>query len=335
MTPIQSTPSHHVLVVGVGSIGERHVRCFLATGRTRVSICEINPALRMEVARKYDVEHHFSNLDEALAHACTAAVIAVPAHRHIPIARQAAEASLDLLIEKPLSVTLDGIDRLRQTVARQGRVAAVAYVYRAHPALAAMKGAIESGLLGAPVELVAVAGQHFPTYRPAYRDIYYRDRATGGGAIQDALTHLLNAGEWLVGPIDRVVADAAHQVLAGVEVEDTVHLLARQGTVLSSYALNQHQGPNENSMTVVCQRGTARFEYHHHRWRWMTGEDWQEQPAASFERDTLFTRQAESFLNSIEQRAIPLCDLDEGMQTLRVNLAALESAEQGKWVDVR
>jgi len=332
---MRSTSSHHVLVVGVGSIGERHVRCFLATGRTRVSICEINPTLRAEVAGRYSIEQHCSGLDEALAQAPTAAVVAVPAHRHMPVAQQAAEAGLDLLIEKPLSVALEGTDRLRQTVARQGRVAAVAYVYRAHPALAAMKRAIGSGRWGAPVELVAVAGQHFPTYRPAYREIYYRDRATGGGAIQDALTHLLNAGEWLVGPVDRVVADAAHQVLPGVEVEDTVHLLARQGTVLASYALNQHQGPNENSITVVCQRGTVRFEYHRHRWQWMTDGDWQSQPSVGMERDTLFIRQAESFLDAIEQRAGPLCNLDEGLQTLRVNLASLESVGQGQWVNVR
>ena len=108
---------------------------------------------------------------------------------------------------------------------------AVAYVYRSFPALAAMRGALIGGRLGRPVELVAVGGQHFPTYRPAYRQTYYADRATGGGAIQDALTHVLNLGEWLLGPIDRVVADAAHQLLPDVEVEDTVHLLARHGDV--------------------------------------------------------------------------------------------------------
>ena len=40
----------HVLVIGTGSIGERHTRCFLETGRCEVSICEINAELRSEVA---------------------------------------------------------------------------------------------------------------------------------------------------------------------------------------------------------------------------------------------------------------------------------------------
>jgi predicted dehydrogenase len=196
-----------------------------------------------------------------------------------------------------------------------------------------MRAALLSGRFGKPVELVAVCGQHFPTYRPAYRDIYYKCRATGGGAIQDALTHILNAGEWLVGPISRLVADASHQVLAGVEVEDTVHLLARHGAVAASYALNQHQAPNEVTLTVVCERGKVRFEGHESRWRWMTapGEAWHDEPHPALERDTLFVAQANQFLDAVEGKRPVACSLAEGAATLRVNLAALASADGGGW----
>ena len=85
------------------------------------------------------------------------------------------------LIEKPLGTSLDGIDVLGQLVERQGTVAAVAYVLRANPILSAAHEAIQSGRFGEPVQLVAVTGQHFPFYRPAYRGTYYRDRASGGG----------------------------------------------------------------------------------------------------------------------------------------------------------
>ena len=148
-------------------------------------------------------------------------------------------------MEKPLGTSLEGIETLRQSLGKRNLTAAVAYVYRANPILRAMKEAIAAGRFGRPVQVIAVAGQHFPAYRPAYREIYYRDRATGGGAIQDALTHVFNAAEWLVGPINRLLADAAHQVLEGVTVEDTVHVLARHGSVMGCYSLNQHQAPDE------------------------------------------------------------------------------------------
>lgn len=192
--------SHRVLIVGVGSIGQRHVRCFQNTGRAEVSICELNASLREEVGRRYGIERSYSDLSAALAEPHDAALVAAPAHLHIPLSQQIADAGVHLLIEKPLAITLDGIELLQQTIAQRELVAAVAYVHRAHPVLAEMKQAIESGRFGRPLELVAVAGQHFPAYRPAYRDIYYKDHATGGGAIQDAMTHILNAGEWIAGP---------------------------------------------------------------------------------------------------------------------------------------
>lgn len=330
-------PHHKVLIIGVGSIGERHLRCFQGTGRADVRLVEINPELRQTVADRYGVANHYGDLNTALQDKPDVAVVATPAQMHIPIATTLAEAGVHVLIEKPLSTSVEGIDRLRAVVKSQEVVAGVAYVHRAHPLLQAMRAAIAGGRFGRPVELVVVTGQNFPTYRPAYRSIYYNNHATGGGAIQDALTHMLNAGEWLVGPIDRLVADAAHQVLDGVDVEDTAHLLARQGGVLASYNLNQHQPPNELTITVLCEHGAARFEPHAHRWRWMEakGDAWHDETIPPLERDTLFIAQASAFLDAVEGQRPPLCSLDEGLQTLRVNLAALASVKSQAWEPVQ
>jgi predicted dehydrogenase len=325
--------SHHrVLVIGVGSIGERHVRCFLATGRAEVSIVETNEALAEGIARRYSVPC-FRDTETALSQRPAAAVIATPAPWHVPQATTLVEAGLHVLIEKPLSISLDGVSALCELAAERSVTAGVAYVYRAFPVLAAMRQALHSGRFGTPRQLTAVCGQHFPTYRPAYREIYYADRKSGGGAIQDALTHIINLGEWLVGPVDRLVADAAHQVLPGVKVEDTVHVLTRQRDVLGCYSLNQHQAPNESIISVICDQGTLRCEIHNNRWLWMAkpGGEWQEEPFGPSERDAAFVAQANAFLDAIDGRAPVLCALDEGAQTLRVNLAILESVERQAW----
>jgi predicted dehydrogenase len=329
---MSSNIRHRVLVIGVGSIGERHLRCFQATGRCELVVAEINESLRQTIGGRYGVRG-FATLKEAVLQQPQVAVICTPAHLHVPIATQLAEAGIHLLIEKPLSTSLEGIDRLRETIDRRGIVCGVAYVYRANPVLAAMREAILSGRFGRPLELIAVSGQHFPTYRPAYREIYYKDRATGGGAIQDALTHVINAGQWLVGPVTRLVADAALLRLEGVAVEDTVHLLARHGDILASYSLNQHQAPNENTITVVCEYGTVRFEGHECRWRWIitSGEAWHDERHEPLMRDSLFIAQANQFLDAVEGKRPVACSLDEAVQTLRVNLAALASVDGGCW----
>jgi predicted dehydrogenase len=327
---------HRVLVIGAGSIGERHLRCFLSGGRATLAFVEPHDARRNEVAARYPSAKAFADLDAALAWGINAAVVATPAPLHIPMATRLAEGGSHLLIEKPLALSLDGVETLESVVRRRGLVAAVAYVHRAHPALSAMREAVRSGRFGRVLEVVAVSGQNFPHYRPAYRQTYYADRKTGGGAIQDALTHTIDTGQFLAGRIDRVVADAAHQALEDVDVEDTVHVLARHGAAMGSYALNQHQAPNESTITVICANGTARFESHHGRWRWTMHPDepWQDESFAPIERDTLFVRQADAFLDSIEGKRPPLCPLEDGIAALKVNLAILASVERRAWQEV-
>lgn len=334
---MSSTDVAQVLVVGGGSIGERHVRCFLATSRARVSLCDTREEIRQRLAREYPLEAVYDELELALAECYDAAVVATPAHRHVALARRLLEAGCHVLIEKPLSTSLEGVAELERAAEQAGKAAGVAYVYRHDVGLAAMRDWLARGEAGTVLEVVHVGGQHFPTFRPAYREIYYRSHATGGGAVQDALTHTLNAVEWLVGPITAVTADTARLLLDGVEVEDTVHALARHGAVLASYALNQHQAPNESALSVHGTLGSARWEPHRRRWLSMTRDEsaWQVHAYEQPERDTLFVAQAEAFLDAAAGRTAIRCSLSEARQTLAASLAMLESARRRAWVEVR
>ncbi len=163
---------HHVLIVGAGSIGERHLRCFAATGRARVGFVEVQPALREQIAGKYPDARAYGSLESALDHPFDAAVVATPAPLHVAQARQLIERGMSVLIEKPLSIGMDGCDALLAACKRRGVVAGVAYVHRANPVIAEMRKAIVSGEFGRPVELVAVGGQYFPSIaRPIARPI--------------------------------------------------------------------------------------------------------------------------------------------------------------------
>jgi predicted dehydrogenase len=216
--------------------------------------------------------------------------------------------------------------------AMRGKVIQVAYVLRVHPATQRVRELLAENEIGKLHEVTVTAGQHFPTFRPAYRDIYYARRETGGGAVQDAATHLFDLVQYLAGPLDWVFCDCAHQELADVDVEDTVHLIGRAngGTVLVSLALNQFMAPNETHVQLNGARGSLGLRLHEHRAGMFLAGDpawtWTE-PLVS-ERDDLFRAQAQKFLAVAIGQEPPLCTLDDGVRALRVNLAALQSAEQ-------
>lgn len=322
---------HSILVIGCGSIGERHLRCFQKTNRCNVSVCDANAKLLGEVSQRYGTPS-YASLSEALQAAkFDGVVICTPAQTHLAIAREAAKHGAALLIEKPLAVSLDDVDETRATIAGSGRFVAIAYVYHCFPWIAASREFLRSGEFGSPLHASIVAGQHFPTFRPAYREIYYTRHETGGGAIQDALTHLVNAMEWLIGPMTRVFCDASHQQLEGVTVEDTVNVSARHGNVLASYAMTQFQAANETVLQIQCEKGSVKIESHAQRWGMMKlgDKEWKWHSTPPLERDDLFIAQANAFLDGMEGKPTPLCTFDEAVQTLRFNNAALRSAATG------
>ena len=327
-----------ILIIGCGSIGERHLRNFQATGRCKVIACDNRPAILAAMAEKHGAAIA-ADWTEALANPeVTAVLVATPAPSHVVIATKVLAAGKHCLIEKPLSLSLEGMDQLSATSASSGKVCRIAYVQHSRPEVRAAKSFLESGKFGPVRAATIISGQHFPTFRPAYREIYYNNHAQGGGAIQDAITHMFNLTEWLTGPTASVMCDAGHQVLDGVEVEDTVAVTTRtrDGAILT-YTLNQFQAPNEATMQFNCPGGSVKVEFHHSRWgRMALGEtEWTWETFEPLGRDGPFAIQANDFLDTCEGKPTPLATLEEGIQAVRFNLACFESLRTGARVQIK
>lgn len=330
---MRKSPS--VLIIGCGSIGERHLRCFKNTGRASVNACDTNPALLARMAETYRVPTN-DNWREALAAGVDAAVICTPAPFHVEMATAALNAGAHVLIEKPLSHSLAGIEDLLAARDHCARHAAVAYVSHCHPVLAAAREFLRGGAFGPIRQATAVSGQDFPFFRPAYAQTYYRDHSLGGGAIQDAITHAVNWVESVLGPTSSVLCDSAHLVLPGVAVEDTVHVALRHaGGALSSLTLNQFQAPNETTYQFNAAGGSVKIEMHRARWGTFArgAADWTWHELPPLDRDGPFMLQANAFLDLLEGRPSRLCSLEAAIATLRFNLAALASSASGRRVD--
>jgi predicted dehydrogenase len=318
-----------VLLIGGGGIGERHLRCFLATGRCAVAVAEVNPDRLAALRAAYGVDGGTDASTLLASGRFDAVVVATPAPLHLPFARLALEHGCHVLIEKPLALELDGIDALLSQARAANRTVAVGYVFRANPLFqAARRHLAERDLLRHIRLATIVSGQPFDLYRPDYTRTYYASPAQGGGAIQDAATHLADLLNWFLGPAQHVAAQAAHLVLPGVTVEDTVNLVSRHPGALASLSLNQFQAANELTATFHMPDRMVRIEAHLGRF----GEysrarpDWAWQTPAKVERDTPFVAQAAAFLDAADGRGPPLCTLDEGVAALHFQLAIRDSS---------
>lgn len=325
-------PKYSVLIIGCGSIGERHLRCFQQSGRADVTACDVNPVLLKKMADTYGAPGE-PDWEKAVASGrYQVVVVCAPAQFHIAMGIKSLQSGCHTLLEKPLSNSLKGVDELIAAREQSGKKIAVAYTSWVMPFLCQARDFIKGGGIGPVRQVAMIAGQAFHLLRPAYRNTYYKDRFSGGGAIQDALTHQTNWVESVIGPAESVMADCAHLELDGVSVEDTAHVTSRHpGGALASFAINQFQMPNEITLQLNAAKGSVKIEYHAQRWGVLReGEaDWTWTVAAVPARDSHFIAEANAFLDQIEGKPPRLCSVEEAAHSLRFNLAALASAASG------
>lgn len=213
-------------VVGVGVVGEWHVRTIPhIEGSQLVAACDINPdnaRPNLEKNNRLDLPL-YTDLREMLekeridvAHVCT------PSGDHMTPAIACMEAGVNVIVEKPMEIRLDRIDRMIETSRRcKVRLAGI-FQNRWNAANRAVFDAAKEQRFGR----VAFAGCYTPWYRT---DEYYRSggwRGTweldGGGAIMNQSVHAVDLLQWVAGPVKVVSAYASSRIHPEIEVEDTL-----------------------------------------------------------------------------------------------------------------
>jgi predicted dehydrogenase len=134
------------LIVGLGSIGRRHLRNLRALGQQDILLYRTHRAtLPDEDLEGLPV---FTDLAQALAEKPQGVVIANPTAAHLGTALPAARAGANLLIEKPVSHTLEGLDELREALALNHARAMVGFHFRYHPGAGRSPANPDEGSLG-------------------------------------------------------------------------------------------------------------------------------------------------------------------------------------------
>ncbi|WP_308917838.1 Gfo/Idh/MocA family oxidoreductase [Jannaschia sp. LMIT008] len=185
--------------------------------------------------------------------ALTAIYVATPPDTHRDYAVRALEAGKDVLVEKPMALTVAECDAMAEAAARTGRSLSVAYYRRALPRFEALRAIVGDGTIGEP-RLVEV--RHFlpGDFRPDQP--WKIDPAVGGGGLfADMQSHAL---DWLGYAFGEGTARGlARRQAGGYAAEDLVAYVAEFGGVpavgLCSYAASE----KDESVTVHGSEGSA------------------------------------------------------------------------------
>jgi len=150
--------------------------------------------------------------------------LCTPDDTHERYAIAVLNAGKDLLLEKPVALSLESAERIRAAAERTGRRVAVGYEMRINPAVAKVRGLVASGVLG---EIHAFSLQQYRT--PFRRDKWQKwiqAQERSGGLIVEETCHWFDLARYLTGKeiahvhtvgTDRILPDFDYEDIAFVQ----------------------------------------------------------------------------------------------------------------------
>lgn len=315
-----------VVVIGVGSMGRRHAENVCKFPEMHlVAVVDSRIDVAQAVAQDLGCERWFANAEEALAlPECQAAIIATAAGTHAALIAAAARQGRDALCEKPLALTLIDAQRGDEAMSRAGRRLQVGFMRRYDPGYAAAHEAVASGCIGRPLIFKALA----------------RDREPGpsqgsGGIFVDSAIHDYDLARWLMGDEVREVTALTATSDAAVGEADTglVHLRFTGGAVGAAEVFT-HAGYGYDIRTeVVGSAGTVRVGRDALRPLEILTASGSQTDFVGHYLDR-FAVAYELELRDWARRMLtgmpPAVSAEDGIQALRIALAARTAADSGR-----
>lgn len=329
-----------VLIVGLGSIGKRHLR--LAR--------ELLPDADISVLRHQacdSIPEHanscFTNMEQAISFAPQLAVIATPATFHMSTALRLAQSGVHLLVEKPLSAESNGVIELLETCKENGTVLLTGYNLRYLDSLQRYRDLLNEQVIGKVLSVRCEVGQFLPSWRPDsdYRQGVSSRRALGGGALLE-LSHELDYLRWIFGEVEWVKATLSRQSDLVIDVEDTVHMIlgfekqTNSNQLIGTVNLDFVRHDTTRLCTAIGENGSL-------RWNGLTGmvekfevgaTNWSETFYVNQARDESYLAEWQHFLNCVCCKKMPLVTGDDGLKVLRIIDAARQASDSGAKVQV-
>lgn len=341
-----------ILMIGLGSIGQRHLRnikrvlgeeaeilAYRVRGLQRTFSDTMQIRDRVSLEEEYHIRS-FASLTEALLEKPELAFITNPTNMHIPCAIQCAKAGCHLFLEKPVSDSLEGIDELQKAAQDAGIKIFVGYQNRFHPAICAVKEVLEAGSLGKILSVHSVVGERLTTMHTYedYKETYMARKDMGGGVVTNQLVHEMDYLYYLFGKPVSVYALGGTIGNLGIDVEDNCDALFLMENGTERVAVNVHadfyQSPPSRFIKVIGEKGQIQADLINGTVTKTVSDVTEHTAFTEFVRNDMFIEELKLFLSSVSEGGKEAITLEDGIVSLKMAMAIKESMQTGGVVNV-
>jgi scyllo-inositol 2-dehydrogenase (NAD+) len=327
-------------LIGVGRLGRVYARDLSTRiGCTRLAaVADIDRSALDTVSREFDIPHAFTDADDLFRDpSVDAVVIVTPTNTHREIVVAAAAAGKPIFCEKPPSISLDDAIAMQKAVEQSGVFFQLGFMRRFDSGYAAAKERLAEGAIGDAVVFKSTSRDPYPP------SIAYADPRNSGGLIIDMGIHDFDLARWFMGEVATVQAVGgvlAYPELGAVgDIDNAIVSLVFESGRLGVVDLTRNGIYGYDISTeLLGTKGTLRIGYLRETPLLMMTE-------AGVAHDTVpyfmerfrdaYTAQLENFARNVLEGREPPVVLDDGVEALRIAVAATRARETGQAVQVR
>jgi predicted dehydrogenase len=323
------------LVIGLGSMGKRRVRCLKALGYKSIVGFDPRDDRRNEASEKYGIKA-IASLDEVSLSDFDAFIISSPPDKHTPYAKLAIDYGKPAFIEA--SVILEEVKEIK-TYNKSDIFLAPSCTLRFHPMIKDITSLIKGGKYGRVTNFSYHSGQYLPDWHPweDVNDFYVSNRATGGGReiVPFELTWIVDTIGW---PID-AKGLFEKTIDFGANIEDSYAFVLKYEGMVGSVIVDVAARYATRSLIINMESGQIQWRwdeacfhlYEADSHRWIKYNQPEVSAAEGYNKnigEEMYINEVKSFINGISQRSAYPNSIDNDIKILEI-LHKIEQSDGG------
>ena len=248
-------------IIGCGRIAQRHAEHINRLGNL-VAVCDIEIVKTETLATQYKA-NSYQSIEDLLAKETALDVVAVctPNGLHAKHSIQALNAGFNVLVEKPMAITVKDCEEMIAAAKANNKLLFAIKQNRYNPPVAAVKDAIDKGILG---KIYSLQLSCFWNRDAAYYNNSWKGtKELDGGTLFTQFSHFIDLLYWMNGDVEKaytITQNFAHQGIIQFEDTGVVALQFSNGSIGTiNYTVNSHAKNMEGSLTIFAEKGTVKI----------------------------------------------------------------------------
>jgi predicted dehydrogenase len=349
-----------VLVVGFGSIGKRHVINLLTHSNVKIIVLTKRKNIKLEKIGKQkkisllksdkfgiapneiEIPHgkylkFFNSLDQCLAEKPDIGFITNETRYHVPTTMKLIGAGLDLFIEKPVSDSMIGLEKISKMIKQKRLITQIGCNFRFHPCIKKIRHLVQTKSIGRVISVQLEHGSYLPDYHPweDYQYSYSAQKKLGGGVILSQI-HDLDYLYWIFGDVNEVFAISGKFSDLQTDTEDFATITLRfKNNIIGHIHLDWFQRPYFRSCKIKGTDGMIYWDSDSNRVKLFNSKEnkWNIiLNAKNYQKNTMYVDEIKYFLKCLRKRENTINGIEDGIRTLQIALAIKRASKLKKIV---